>query len=63
MLAGKVKLVLFSANNAVAKDFVFRVLAPLYLGLKAKGEAFELVFVSEDADEEAFKAYLAEMPK
>ena len=44
-------------------DFVFRFLAPLYTLLKAKGEAFEVIFVSEDADEGAFKAYLQEMPR
>ena len=62
-LAGKVKLVLFSANAAMARDFVFRCLAPLYALLKSKGVLFEVVFVSEDANEEAFKAYFAEMPK
>ena len=62
-LTGKVKLVLFSANNAMAKDFVFRYLAPLYGMLKSKGVFFEVVFVSEDPNEEAFKAYFAEMPR
>ena len=36
----------------------------MYSMLKANGgEAFEIVFVSEDPDEAAFKAYLAEMPR
>jgi|LauGreDrversion4_1035100.scaffolds.fasta_scaffold139610_2 hypothetical protein len=64
VLTGKIKLVLFSANFPQAKDFVIQILAPLSTMLKARGaEPFEVIFVSDDTEEGAFKAYLSEMPR
>lgn len=38
------------------------VLAQLHKDLKAAGKSFEVVFLSSDKDDEAFKDYFAEMP-
>lgn len=62
LLEGKVKLVLFSANIPGPADFALCRLKPLYNELKAKGVAFEVVFVSDDSTEDNFKKYLDMMP-
>jgi len=38
------------------------VLTNVYKELKAQGKSFEVVFLSSDSDEKAFKEYFAEMP-
>jgi len=61
-LKGKTVGIYFSAHWCPPCRGFTPKLAERYKELKAKGEAFEIVFVSSDRDDEAFKEYFASMP-
>ncbi|KAH9291533.1 hypothetical protein KI387_043278 [Taxus chinensis] len=61
-LTGKTVGLYFSAHWCpLCREFTPK-LAEVYNELKQKGEAFEIVFLSSDRDQEAFEEYYASMP-
>jgi len=61
-LAGKTIGLYFSAHWCPPCRGFTPTLAKCYNTLKARGDAFEVVFVSSDRDEAAFNEYFGEMP-
>jgi len=61
-LKGKRVAIYFSAHWCPPCRGFTPKLAERYTELKAKAEAFEIVFVSSDRDEESFKEYFGSMP-
>lgn len=62
LLAGKIKMLYFSAHWCPPCRKFTPQLAETYTKLKAAGKDFELVFFSSDRDQGSFDAYLSEMP-
>lgn len=62
VLAGKPKMIYFSAHWCPPCRGFTPKLAETYTKMKAAGKDFELVFVSSDRDQASFDGYLAEMP-
>ncbi|KAK6926052.1 Thioredoxin-like fold [Dillenia turbinata] len=61
-LVGKHILIYFSAHWCPPCRAFLPKLIETYQNIKAKDDAFELIFVSSDSDQSAFDSYFAEMP-
>ncbi|XP_056169347.1 probable nucleoredoxin 1 [Syzygium oleosum] len=59
---GKTVLLYFSAHRCPPCRAFLPVLMEAYEKIKAKDEAFELIFISSDKDQTAFDDYFAQMP-
>ncbi|MCO5592449.1 hypothetical protein L7F22_046451 [Adiantum nelumboides] len=61
-LEGKIVALYFSAHWCPPCQKFTPVLASIYEQLRAKGEDFELVFISSDESQESFTEYFGQMP-
>ncbi|XVF84990.1 hypothetical protein PTKIN_Ptkin17bG0083100 [Pterospermum kingtungense] len=61
-LVGKTVLLYFSAHWCPPCRFFTPKLVEVYKEIKAKNEAFEVVFISSDRDQSSFEEYYSDMP-